>query len=261
MDQWIASPDRASARTEPALAKSLSLLHATLYGLGVTIGAGIYVLIGAAAARAGMHAPLAFVAAALLMALSAASFAELAGTPSGRRRRGGLRARGLPLRPAGDGRRPAGRGDRHRRRGRHQRRQRRIRARVHPAAGSGAGCGRRARHGHDCGLGRQRIHHLCRDHDRHRDRRPAAAGLCRLRLRRRDRRPLAGDGSNDGQSDGFSPDSSARPFSRSSPSSASKGSPMSPRKCASPSAPCRAPFSSPSPSPRFCTSPWYGSRW
>src|SRR5947207_2867610 len=63
---------------EPALSRSLSLWHATLYGLGVTIGAGIYVLIGAAAARAGMHAPLAFVAAAGLMALSAASFAELA---------------------------------------------------------------------------------------------------------------------------------------------------------------------------------------
>jgi amino acid transporter len=60
------------------LARSLSLLHATLYGLGVTIGAGIYVLIGAAAARAGMQAPLAFLVAALLMALSAASFAELA---------------------------------------------------------------------------------------------------------------------------------------------------------------------------------------
>lgn len=64
--------------TQPALARSLSLLHATLYGLGVTIGAGIYVLIGAATARSGMHTPLAFVVAALLMALSAASFAELA---------------------------------------------------------------------------------------------------------------------------------------------------------------------------------------
>jgi amino acid transporter len=48
-----------------------------LYGIGVTIGAGIYVLIGAAAARAGMQAPLAFVAAAILMGLTAASFAEL----------------------------------------------------------------------------------------------------------------------------------------------------------------------------------------
>ena len=47
--------------------------------MGVTIGAGIYVLIGAAAARAGMQAPLAFVAAAVLMGLTAASFAELGG--------------------------------------------------------------------------------------------------------------------------------------------------------------------------------------
>jgi basic amino acid/polyamine antiporter, APA family len=62
----------------PTLSRALSLWHVTLYGLGVTIGAGIYVLIGAAAARAGMQAPIAFVLAAVLMALSAASFAELA---------------------------------------------------------------------------------------------------------------------------------------------------------------------------------------
>ena len=68
-----------SSQPGPDLSRSLSLLQATLYGLGVTIGAGIYVLVGAAAARAGMHAPLAFLLAALLMALSAASFAELAG--------------------------------------------------------------------------------------------------------------------------------------------------------------------------------------
>ena len=73
----IASSSRQDA-ARPALARSLTLVHATLYGLGVTIGAGIYVLVGAAAARGGMHAPLAFVIAAVLMALSAASFAELA---------------------------------------------------------------------------------------------------------------------------------------------------------------------------------------
>ena len=33
----------------------------------MTIGAGIYVLIGAAAARAGMHAPIAFLLAAIIM--------------------------------------------------------------------------------------------------------------------------------------------------------------------------------------------------
>jgi basic amino acid/polyamine antiporter, APA family len=65
--------------SEPGLKRALSLSHATLYGLGVTIGAGIYVLIGAAASRAGMYAPLAFIGAAILIGLSGASFAELAG--------------------------------------------------------------------------------------------------------------------------------------------------------------------------------------
>jgi APA family basic amino acid/polyamine antiporter len=59
------------------LRRSLTLTHAVLYGLGVTIGAGIYVLVGLAAGRSGMHAPLAFLGAALVMGLSAASFAEL----------------------------------------------------------------------------------------------------------------------------------------------------------------------------------------
>jgi amino acid transporter len=68
-----------SSAQSPALVRSLTLAHATLYGLGVTIGAGIYVLVGAAAALGGMHAPLAFIIAAVLMALSAASFADLAG--------------------------------------------------------------------------------------------------------------------------------------------------------------------------------------
>src|SRR5262245_25479791 len=59
IDKSAESP-QVNQSPQPALARSLSLLHATLYGLGVTIGAGIYVLIGAAAARSGMHAPLAF---------------------------------------------------------------------------------------------------------------------------------------------------------------------------------------------------------
>lgn len=59
------------------LNRSLSLPLVVLYGLGVTIGAGIYVLLGAAAGRAGIHAPVAFVLASVVMAFSAASFAEL----------------------------------------------------------------------------------------------------------------------------------------------------------------------------------------
>lgn len=65
------------SRPQPGLIRALSLTHATLYGLGVTIGAGIYVLVGVAAGRSGMHAPLAFIGAAMVMVLTAASFAEL----------------------------------------------------------------------------------------------------------------------------------------------------------------------------------------
>ncbi len=71
--------DASVGAAEVGLKRALTLSHAVLYGMGVTIGAGIYVLIGAAAARAGMQAPLAFVAAAILMGLTAASFAELGG--------------------------------------------------------------------------------------------------------------------------------------------------------------------------------------
>ena len=67
----------AARDASPRLVRSLTLTHAVLYGLGVTIGAGIYVLVGLAAGRSGMHAPLAFMGAALVMAFSAASFAEL----------------------------------------------------------------------------------------------------------------------------------------------------------------------------------------
>lgn len=68
-------PDRG--RPVP-LKRSLGLPLTVLYGLGITIGAGIYVLVGTAAARAGFHAPLAFILAALVMAPSGAAFAELA---------------------------------------------------------------------------------------------------------------------------------------------------------------------------------------
>jgi len=68
--------DESAQRRQSRLKRSLGLTLAVLYGLGVTIGAGIYVLIAPAAARAGMHAPLSFVIAALVMAPSAAAFAE-----------------------------------------------------------------------------------------------------------------------------------------------------------------------------------------
>jgi len=61
------------------LDRVLDLPLLVLYGLGVTIGAGIYVLIGAVAARAGIYAPLSFLLAALVMAPAAAAFAEFSG--------------------------------------------------------------------------------------------------------------------------------------------------------------------------------------
>lgn len=63
--------------TEPQLRRSLNLPLVVLYGLGVTVGAGIYVLIGQTAGVAGVYAPLSFVLAALVMLPSACSFAEL----------------------------------------------------------------------------------------------------------------------------------------------------------------------------------------
>ena len=49
----------------------------TLYGLGVTVGAGIYVLIGETTAEAGIYAPASFLVAAIVVAFTAFSYAEL----------------------------------------------------------------------------------------------------------------------------------------------------------------------------------------
>lgn len=62
---------------ERALRRRLTLPLLVLYGVGVTVGAGIYVLIGAMAGHAGTNAPLAFLLAGIVMALTAASYAEL----------------------------------------------------------------------------------------------------------------------------------------------------------------------------------------
>ncbi len=59
------------------LRRQLSLPLLSLYGIGVTIGAGIYVLVGKVAIGTGMHAPLSFVLAAVLAGFTAFSYAEL----------------------------------------------------------------------------------------------------------------------------------------------------------------------------------------
>ncbi|WP_420563717.1 APC family permease [Thalassobaculum sp.] len=62
---------------ETELARRLGPGLLTLYGVGTTIGAGIYVLIGEVAARAGAWTPFAFLLAALLAGATALSFTEL----------------------------------------------------------------------------------------------------------------------------------------------------------------------------------------
>ena len=69
----------SSPMAEPALKRRLGLVQVVLYGLGVTIGAGIYALVGSTISLAGVHAPMAFVVAALIMVFPAACFAELTG--------------------------------------------------------------------------------------------------------------------------------------------------------------------------------------
>ena len=59
------------------LRRALTTPMLTLYGLGVTIGAGIYVLVGEAASVAGQYAATSFMVAALVVAFTALSYAEL----------------------------------------------------------------------------------------------------------------------------------------------------------------------------------------
>lgn len=70
----VVSPKSTEA---PILKRSLNLWLLTLYGLGTTIGAGIYVLIGTVAGTAGMQAPFSFLVAALVASFTAYSFSQL----------------------------------------------------------------------------------------------------------------------------------------------------------------------------------------
>ncbi|MFQ5588289.1 MAG: APC family permease [Nitrospiria bacterium] len=63
---------------EPAsLSRKIGLPLVTFYGLGAILGAGIYVLVGKVAGLAGLFAPLAFLTAALIAAVTALSYAQL----------------------------------------------------------------------------------------------------------------------------------------------------------------------------------------
>ena len=63
--------------TPAGLKRQLGLTLLVLYGTGITIGAGIYVLIGEVAGHAGIYAPWSFLLAALVMGFTVASYAEL----------------------------------------------------------------------------------------------------------------------------------------------------------------------------------------
>ncbi len=78
MSQSQSHNQPANADGRPTLKRSLTLPLLVLYGLGVTIGAGIYVLVGATAAKAGMFAPISFVLAAIVVGFTGFSYCELA---------------------------------------------------------------------------------------------------------------------------------------------------------------------------------------
>jgi amino acid transporter len=64
--------------TQPTLRRSVGPVLLTFYGLGNIVGAGIYVLLGEVAGAAGSAAPLAFLLALAVAALSALTYGELA---------------------------------------------------------------------------------------------------------------------------------------------------------------------------------------
>jgi len=70
-------PPSLASELPLTLRRKLGLPLLVLYGTGITIGAGIYVLIGAVAGHAGAYAPWAFVLSAVVMSLTVGSYAEL----------------------------------------------------------------------------------------------------------------------------------------------------------------------------------------
>ncbi|MFC1753824.1 APC family permease [Thermoproteota archaeon] len=64
-------------KKEATLKRSISLALLTFYGLGTIVGAGIYVLVGEVAGRAGMFTPIAFLLSAIIAAFTGISYAEL----------------------------------------------------------------------------------------------------------------------------------------------------------------------------------------
>lgn len=73
------STGRTPPASRPTLERSLSLWQVTISGVGIVVGAGIYVLVGEAASEAGSLLWASFLIAALLSAFTGLSYAELSG--------------------------------------------------------------------------------------------------------------------------------------------------------------------------------------
>lgn len=71
------APTSGASGQPEKLRRALTTPLLTLYGLGVTVGAGIYVLVGTTAAQAGPYAPVSFAIAAIVVAFTAFSYTEL----------------------------------------------------------------------------------------------------------------------------------------------------------------------------------------
>lgn len=68
---------KVSSAEDGSLRRSIGLAQLTLYGTGTILGAGIFVVVGEVAGEAGALAPVAYLLAALVAALTALSYAEM----------------------------------------------------------------------------------------------------------------------------------------------------------------------------------------
>lgn len=74
----IPTVDLQATAHEPKLRRSLTLFEATLGGVGIILGAGIYALVGEAAGRGGNAVWISFVLASVMAGLTGLSYAEMA---------------------------------------------------------------------------------------------------------------------------------------------------------------------------------------
>ena len=73
--------------SKPELKRTLGLMQVVLYGAGLILGAGIYVIIGDVSAISGNAIWISFILAAIIASFTGLSYAELAVNVSKKRRR------------------------------------------------------------------------------------------------------------------------------------------------------------------------------